>query len=229
MRSMCLLKTCITSSAIRRSRRISCLTRVAVSSARSLFANKPPTASPLAIQYADYTEWQKQTLQGEELERQVSYWKKELGNEMPTLSLPSDHPRPAAIDFSGDSAGFALPKATVEGLKALSREQGVTLFITLLTAFKMLLHRYAARTGHTVLKFADHQPQPLGARKPDRVFPQHAGITHGIDGLILDFGKSSGVRKSTLGAFEHQDLPFEVIVPKNCSPNAISRSIRFAR
>ncbi len=175
--------------------------------------NKPPALPPLTIQYADYTEWQKQTLQGEELERQVSYWKKELGDEMATLSLPTDHPRPAAIDFSGASASFALSRATVEGHKALSKEQGVTLFITLLTAFKILLHRYTSQTDLAV-------GVPITNRNRSEL---ENVIGFFLNTLVLrtKLSGNSGfreilarVREVTLGAFEHQDLPFEVLVEK---------------
>ncbi|MGB8355654.1 MAG: amino acid adenylation domain-containing protein, partial [Chthoniobacteraceae bacterium] len=178
--------------------------------------NKPPALATPAIQYADYTEWQKQTLQGEELERHLGYWKKKLGGEMSTLLLPTDHPRPAVIDFSGASASFVLSKKTAEALKVLSREQGVTLFITLLTAFKVLLYRYTSQTDIIV-------GVPITNRNRSELEDL---IGFFLNTLVLrtEFQGNLGfreilgrVREVALGAFEHQNLPFEVLV-ENLQP-----------
>jgi len=93
----------------------------------------------LPIQYADFAHWQRQWLQGEVLETQIAYWKKQLAGAPALIDLPTDHPRPAVQTFRGAHQSLVLPKHLQEGFKALSRQEGVTLFMTLLAAFKVLL------------------------------------------------------------------------------------------
>ncbi|WP_035789062.1 condensation domain-containing protein, partial [Janthinobacterium sp. CG3] len=85
----------------------------------------------LAIQYADFAQWQRQYLQGEALEQQVSYWKKQLGGAPTLLTLPTDRARPAAQSYRGASLPFVISQATTAGLHALSRQARATLFMTL--------------------------------------------------------------------------------------------------
>ena len=99
--------------------------------------------APLPIQYADYAQWQRRWLQGAVLEQQLSYWRERLKGLPPLLTLPTDRPRPTEQTFRGSTERFALPLALTEQLQALSREQGVTLYMTLLSAFAVLLGRYA--------------------------------------------------------------------------------------
>ena len=99
-------------------------------------------ASPLPelpVQYSDFAVWQRGWLQGEELERQLSYWRAQLGGELPVLELPADHSRPAVQSYEGASVGFSLSPEVSGQLKELSRHEGVTLFMTLLAAFQTLL------------------------------------------------------------------------------------------
>src|SRR6185312_10355934 len=86
----------------------------------------------LPIQYADFAAWQRQWLAGEVLEAQLHYWKQQLSGELPVLSLPLDHPRPAVQTQHGAVLGSELNAETSEQLKSLSRSEGVTLFMTLL-------------------------------------------------------------------------------------------------
>ncbi|MGB7951611.1 MAG: condensation domain-containing protein, partial [Candidatus Binatia bacterium] len=97
--------------------------------------------SELPIQYADYAVWQREWLQGEVLERRLAYWKKQL-NAIGTLPLPTDRPRPVVQSFRGARQSILLSKELTGQLKALSRKEGVTLFMTLLAAFQVLLYRY---------------------------------------------------------------------------------------
>ena len=103
--------------------------------------------SPLAelkMQYADYAVWQREWLQGEVLEEQLGYWRKQLA-EMEALELPTDHARPAVMSQRGASVGFWLAEELSEKLKELSRREGVTLFMTLLAGLQVVLSRYAGR------------------------------------------------------------------------------------
>ncbi len=102
---------------------------------------QPSPLPPLPIQYADYAIWQREWLQGEVLEKQLAYWKQQLG-AIPVLQLPFDHPRPAIQTFRGVVQTFILPHALTAALKALSQRAGTTLFMTLIGAFQTLLFRY---------------------------------------------------------------------------------------
>jgi len=103
---------------------------------------KPLPLRELPIQYADFAYWQRQRLQGEVLQAQIAYWKKQLDSAPPALELPTDRPRPATQTYRGATQSFTLPLALSESLRALSRREGVTLFMMLLAAFQTLLHRY---------------------------------------------------------------------------------------
>lgn len=170
----------------------------------------PSPLSELSIQYADFALWQRQWLQGEVLETQLAYWKQQLA-DLPVLQLPTDRPRPVVQTFRGAVEFLMLPKSLTEALKALSQGSGVSLFMTLLAAFKTLLYRYTGQDDIVV-----------GSGIANR----HRG---GIDSLIgffvnilvlrTDLSANPSfrelldrVRKITLDAYDHQDLPFEKLV-----------------
>jgi amino acid adenylation domain-containing protein len=171
-------------------------------------------ASPLPalpIQYADFAHWQRQTLRGEVLETQLTYWKERLLGAPPFLELPADHPRPAVQTFRGAHQSMLLPKTVGDGLKALSRQEGVTLFMALLAAFKVLLH------GHT-----NQADLVVGSPTANRNRLEIEGlIGFFVNTLVLrtDLGGNPNfrellhrVRDVCLGAYAHQDLPFERLV-----------------
>lgn len=96
----------------------------------------------LAVQFGDYAYWQRHWLHGEEMAKQVAYWRKQLAGELPVLKWPTDHPRPTKRTFRGAICPFVLPKSVGDAVKELSQQEGVTLFMTLLAAFAVLLHCY---------------------------------------------------------------------------------------
>ena len=104
----------------------------------------PVELPALPIQYVDFALWQRQQLQGATLEEQLSYWKTKLA-DIPMLQLPADHPRPSLQTFRGAAQSLALSKDLTEALHRLSRQEGVTLFMTLLAAFNALLYRYTGQ------------------------------------------------------------------------------------
>ncbi|MBW4575234.1 MAG: amino acid adenylation domain-containing protein [Aphanothece sp. CMT-3BRIN-NPC111] len=173
-------------------------------------AGSPSSLPQLPIQYADFAVWQQQWLSGEVLETQLNYWKQHL-NRLPMLQLPTDRPRPAVATFQGAQQSFVLSKALTEALKALSQREGVTLFMTLLAAFKVLLHRY---TGQDDI--------PVGSPIANRNREEIEGlIGFFVNTLVLRTDLSDNpsfrellgrVREVTLGAYAHQDLPFEKLV-----------------
>src|SRR5262249_55463891 len=99
----------------------------------------------LPIQYADYAKWQRESLSGEVLEQQLSYWKQQLEGMPPALELPVDRPRPAVQSFRGARESLQVSSEITRGLKELGQQEGATLFMVLLAAFQALLHRYSGR------------------------------------------------------------------------------------
>ena len=108
-----------------------------------------PPATPLPIQYADYAEWQRQWLTGEVLDKQFTYWMKKL-EHLPVLSLPLDHPRPQVESFRGAMYAMGFPKSLRDGLKHVSVEEEVTLFMGLLAGFQALLYRYSGQEDFAI-------------------------------------------------------------------------------
>ena len=170
-------------------------------------------ASPLPelpIQYQDYADWQRRRLQGEILETQLAYWKNQLDGTTP-LQLPTDYSRPAVKTFDSAKQSLMLSRDLADRLSALSRQEGVTLFITLLAAFQALLHRYTAQEDIVV-------GTPIAGR--NRIEVENL-IGFFVNTLVLrtDFSGNptfhellGRVREVTFGAYAHQDLPFEKLV-----------------
>jgi amino acid adenylation domain-containing protein len=165
----------------------------------------------LPIQYADYAVWQQQWLQGEALESQLAYWKQQLKGSPPVLELPTDRPRPTVQTYRGAIQGFVFPALLTEALKALSRQAGVTLYMTLLAALQTLLHRYTGQHDIVV-------GSPIAGRT--RVETE-ALIGFFVNNLVLRTKLSGNppfhellhrVREVAMGAYAHQELPFEKLV-----------------
>jgi amino acid adenylation domain-containing protein len=170
-----------------------------------------PAALPApTIQYADFSAWQRNWLHGKPLDDQLAYWKEKLAGVAP-LELPTDRPRPAVSRHRGNERTARLPKTLVSQLQALGREEGATLFMTLLSAFETLLHRYTQQEDFAV-------GCPIAGRNRTEV-ENLIGVF--VNSLVLranlvgdpSFRTLLGhTRQSALGAYAHQDLPFEQIV-----------------
>jgi amino acid adenylation domain-containing protein len=185
----------------------------------------PSPLSPLPIQYPDFAVWQQQWLQGDRYQVQLDYWQQQL-SELPVLAFPTDHPRPPVQSFRGASQAIRLSKDLSEQLRSLSQQSGVTLFMTLLTAFEALLHWY---TGQEDLV--------IGTDIANR----HPVETEGLIGffvnqLVLRTDASGNptltdllhrVRQVTLDAYTHQDLPFDHLVEALNPPRDLSRTPLF--
>jgi amino acid adenylation domain-containing protein/non-ribosomal peptide synthase protein (TIGR01720 family) len=164
----------------------------------------------LQIQYADYAVWQREWLQGEVLERQLDYWRRQL-EDLPVLELPTDHPRPATPTHFGAQEWLYLPPELTNRLKDLGRQEGLTLFMVLLGSFQLLLSRYSGQEDMTV-----------GTSVANRVRAElEELIGFFINQLVLrtDLSKDptirellGRVREVCLGAYARQDLPFELLV-----------------
>jgi amino acid adenylation domain-containing protein/non-ribosomal peptide synthase protein (TIGR01720 family) len=167
--------------------------------------------SELPIKYGDFAAWQRQWLQGEVLESQLAYWKQQLAGDLPVLELPSDRPRPAVQSFRGATQSFQLPPDLSTALTTFSQQQGATLFMTLLTAFKTLLYRYTRQEDILV-------GSPIANRNRAEL---EGLIGCFVNTLVLRTDLSGNpsfqtvlkrVREVALGAYAHQDVPFEKLV-----------------
>ena len=175
------------------------------------FSSGSPALLPaLPVQYADFAHWQRRRLQEKALEEQLAYWKVQLKN-LSVLKLPSDHRQPAVRTFKGERQYFALRAEVVTGLKILARQEGVTLFMTLLAAYLTLLHRY---TGQNDIGIGS----PISGR--DRSELQRL-IGFFLNMLVLRTDLSgnptfrellSRVRRVCVEAYANQDVPFEKVV-----------------
>jgi amino acid adenylation domain-containing protein/non-ribosomal peptide synthase protein (TIGR01720 family) len=164
----------------------------------------------LPIQYADYAVWQRQWMQGAVLEDQLAYWKRQLA-DVPVLRLPTDHPRPAAQTFRGATHRFLLAKPLADALTALSQREDVTLFMTLLAAFQVLLTRYTSQDDIAV-------GTPV-ANRTRAELERLIGCFVNMVVMRTDLGGNPSfrevlhqVRQVALGAFTHQEVPFEQVV-----------------
>ena len=166
--------------------------------------------SPLPIQYADFAHWQREWLQGEVLETQLSYWRQQLDG-ISMLNLPTDRAKPAVQTYRGATQFLELPKSLSEALDTLSQQEGVTLFMTLLAAFQTLLYRYTQQDDIAV-------GSPIANRNRSEI---EGLIGFFVNSLVLRTNLSgnptfrellSRVREVALGAYAHQDLPFEKLV-----------------
>ena len=180
----------------------------------------------LPIQYADFAHWQRQWLQGEVLETQIAYWKEQLAGAPALIDLPTDFPRPAVQTFRGAHQSLVLPKHLRDGFKALGRQEGVTLFMTMLAAFKVLLYRYTSQDDLVV-----------GTPVANRNRLETEGlIGFFVNTLVLRTDLSGNpsfrellrrVREVCLGAYGHQDLPFDRLVEELHLKRDLSRNPLF--
>lgn len=178
---------------------------------QALAQGAPSPLPELPIQYADYALWQRQRLRGDTLEAQLTYWKQQLAGAPQVLELPTDHPRPPRQTYEGAMRSVTLSTALTLRLKALCQEESVTLFMTALAAFQILLYRYTGQVDIVV-----------GSPIANRTRAELEGLVgFFVNTLILRTDLSGNptfrellgrVRDICLGAYAHQDLPFEQLV-----------------
>ncbi|HEX6911521.1 MAG TPA: amino acid adenylation domain-containing protein, partial [Longimicrobium sp.] len=172
---------------------------------------RPSPLPELSVQYAGYAAWQREHLRGEVLEGALAYWRGRLAGAPELLELPLYRPRPAAQSFRGAHEPIHLPAALVARLEALGRREGATLYMVLLAAFQLLLGRYAGSEDVVV-------GSPIAGRTRGEVegligfFVNLLALRTDLSGDPDVRGLLRRVREVTLGAYEHQDVPFEKLV-----------------
>jgi amino acid adenylation domain-containing protein len=172
---------------------------------------RPSPLPELPIQFADFATWQREQMQGDRLDQQLGYWLERLGDAPAVLELPTDRPRPRVQTFEGAIRSFTIPHAVVAPLLELGRAEQATLFMTLLAAFKVLLQRCSGQDQIVV-----------GSPIANRTRPELEGLIGPFANTLALRTDLSGeptfrdllrrVRETALGAYAHQDLPFERIV-----------------
>ena len=177
------------------------------------FTQREPSPLPeLAVQYADFAEWEREWLQGDALEEHLAYWKRQLGGNPPVLLLPTDRPRSAVQTFRGRRMPMALPpELSGRALRALSRRQGATLFMTLLAGFKSLLHGYMAETDLVVGTDVAHRSH-VATESLIGFFVNQLVLRTDLSGDPTFSEVLGRVREVALAAYAHQDLPFDKLV-----------------
>jgi amino acid adenylation domain-containing protein len=174
-------------------------------------SDRSPNLPELEIQYADFAIWQREWLSGEILASQLNYWKQQLSGDLPLLQLPFDRPHSPIQTYQATTYSCILPPALAENLKTLSHREGVTLFMILLTAFKVLLYRYSGQEDIII-------GTPIAGRNRKEI---ERLIGFFVNSLVLRTDLSGNpsfsellqrVKEVTLGAYSHQDLPFEKLV-----------------
>ena len=189
-------------------------------------AGKPSPLPPLPLQYADFAIWQRTWLTGDVLAGQLAYWRKQLAG-LPRLDLPTDYPRPPLKTFSGASHGWRVPVGIVRALRELSQGEGVTMFMALLAALAALLSRYSGQTDIVV-------GSPIANRTRVEI-EELLGFF--VNTLVLRVDLSGApsfrtllarVRETALGAYAHQDLPFERLVEELQPQRDLGRNPLFA-
>src|SRR5262249_16779744 len=176
----------------------------------------------LEIQYADFAVWQRQWLKGKVLEDKLEYWRKQLTG-IENLEMPADHPRPAVQSHRGAVRNFIFDPELTRKLRALSQREGATLFMTMLAGFDVLMSRYSGQ-----------QDVAIGTDIANRNRAEIEGlIGFFVNQLVLRVKVRAResfrellkqVREVCLGAYAHQDLPFEKLVDELQPERDLSRS-----
>ncbi len=169
------------------------------------------TLAPLPVQYADHAAWMRDRLKDGLLAEQLAYWRTALAGAPTTLALPLDRKRPAVRTTAGATLRFAVPRELENRLRQIARDENATLFMTLLAAFNLLLHRYSGQDDILV-----------GTSVAGRNHADVEGLIGFFVNTVVLRGDLSGdptfrelvarVRKTALGAYAHQEVPFEVLV-----------------
>lgn len=186
-------------------------------------AGRAPDLPPLPIQYADFAVWQRSWLQGEVLEQQLAYWKQHLGAKPAVLELPTDFPHPAVQTYRGANFIFPFSPALSQSLKTFCRGQQATMFMVLLAAFNVLVHRYTGQQEIIV-------GSPIANRNRKELegligfFANTLPMRTNVSGELSFREVLARLKEAALGAYAHQDLPFEYLVEQFHPERSLSHS-----
>ncbi|MCP1131784.1 amino acid adenylation domain-containing protein [Paenibacillus polysaccharolyticus] len=181
---------------------------------------------PLCIQYKDYAVWQQSDEHKEQLKREESYWLERYQGDLPVLEMPTDYPRPAVQSFEGQTLTSFVDEETNEGLKKLAAQRGTTLYMVLLAAYTVLLHKYTGQddliVGTSIAGRTHVDTQPLIGMFVNTLALRNYPTA---DKTFLSYLEE--VKETTLGAYEHQNYPFEELVDKVQVTRDLSRNPLF--
>ncbi|MGG0816164.1 amino acid adenylation domain-containing protein, partial [Paenibacillus alvei] len=181
---------------------------------------------PLRIQYKDYAVWQQSDEQKVQLKREEAYWLNRYRGELPVLEMPTDYPRPAVQSFEGQTLTSFVDEATNEGLKQLAAQRGTTLYMVLLAAYTVLLHKYTGQddliVGTSIAGRTHGDTQPLIGMFVNTLALRNYPAS---EKSFLSYLEE--VKETTLGAYEHQNYPFEEFVDKVQVSRDLSRNPLF--
>ncbi|RKI15449.1 amino acid adenylation domain-containing protein, partial [Corallococcus praedator] len=178
---------------------------------RAISTGEASNLPALPVQYADFAVWQRQWLQGDVLDAQLDFWRQQLADAPAALELPTDRPRPAIQSFRGASLPVSLSAPVSRALKALAQQEGATPFMVLLASFQLLLSRYSGQQDISV-------GSPIANRNRAETegligfFVNTLVLRARIDARASFRALLRQVKRSTLAAYEHQDVPFEKLV-----------------
>jgi len=191
----------------------------------ALAAGQESPLPPLAVQYLDFAVWQRSWLQGKTLEDQLAYWKKQIAGT-PPLELATDRPRPAVRTSKGTTFPIRIDRELTNQLEELGRKEGCTLFVTLLAAFRTLLHRYSNQDDFAIGTLIANRTRPeleglIG------FFANTLALRTEIDRSTTFRSLMATERRSAYDAYDHQDLPFEKVVEELSPERDLSRTPYF--
>ncbi|MCI0493534.1 amino acid adenylation domain-containing protein [candidate division KSB1 bacterium] len=179
----------------------------------ALISHEKPELPPIEIQYSDFVRWHSEMLEGAEGEKLWGYWKEKLSGELPVLNLPTDRPRPAVQTFRGVSKTIEFKPELIQKLKKVSEQHGATMYMTLLAAFNVMLHRYSGQddliVGTPTTGRSRNELTPLVG-----YFVNPLPIRSDLSGNPEFTEFLSQVRKTVVEAIDHQSYPLGLIVEK---------------
>ena len=188
---------------------------------QTFVTGEPSSLEPLPVQYADFALWQRQWLQGAILEDLLAYWTGQLSGCSP-LRFPTDHPRPEKPGYQGDNYSFSFPLHLFQPIMALSREEGCTLFMTLLAAFQTLLYRYTGQTDIVVGTDIANRTQ-VETEMLIGFFVNLLVLRNDLSGAPTFREVLSRTREMVLHAYAYQDAPFDLLVERVLPDHASDR------
>ncbi|MFK8185398.1 MAG: amino acid adenylation domain-containing protein [Phormidesmis sp.] len=187
------------------------------------FCQERPSPLPaLKVQYADFSNWQQQQFNTKGFQHQLNYWMQQLSGPLPLLQLPTDYPRPSHQDYRGDTKTLTLPQQITTQLKALSRASEVTLFMTLLAALNVLLHRHSNQTDIIIGMPIAGRPQ-VETEKLIGLFLNTLALRTDLSSQPTFSQLLAQVKKTTLDAYTHQNVPFDQLVKALNPERSLSR------